>query len=90
MPTAKPMEKRSRKSPRAESTQYCARDARTKMVGPTKKILLRPSLLVSQPPRKPPKKIPISAEAAMRPCQNSLRLKAVVNCSMATPTMLST
>ncbi|MCY1364538.1 hypothetical protein D9M68_939120 [compost metagenome] len=59
-------------------------------VGPTKKILLRPNRSLSQPPRKPPKKMPINAEAAIRPCQKLLRLIAEVTWTITTPMMLST
>ncbi|MNO08892.1 hypothetical protein D3C81_2317770 [compost metagenome] len=47
-------------------------------VGPMKKTLLRPNRSLSQPPRNPPKKIPINAEAAMSPCQKLSRLNAAV------------
>jgi hypothetical protein len=57
--------------------------------GPTKNTRLRPKRSVNQPPRKPPKKIPINAEAAIMPCQKLLRARPADICTMATP-MLST
>ncbi len=90
MPTATPIRKRRTNSAAAESTPYCAREARTNRLGPTKNSLRRPRRSVSQPPRKPPKKMPTSAEAAIMPCQKLLSCNAAVICSIATPMMLST
>ncbi|MNJ82501.1 hypothetical protein D3C77_819510 [compost metagenome] len=59
-------------------------------VGPTKNTRLRPKRSVNQPPKKPPKKMPISADAAIMPCQKLVRLRPADICTMATPMMLST
>ncbi|MND66902.1 hypothetical protein D3C81_685230 [compost metagenome] len=90
MPTAMPMTSRSRKMAKAESAQNCPSEATMNKVGPTKNRRLRPRRSVSQPPRKPPKKMPIRAEAAIRPSQKLFSDNAVLMCARATPIMLKT
>ncbi|MNV44874.1 hypothetical protein D3C71_1366500 [compost metagenome] len=90
IPTATPITSRSRNSVCASCTQYCASDARTNRIGPTKYMRRRPNRWVSQPPRKPPKKIPINAEAAIMPSQKLSKPSAADVGIKAMPIRLST
>ena len=82
--------KRLKNNTHSESTQSGTIEQIVKMAGDTKYSFLRPMKPDIQPLIKPPKNIPINADAAIIPCQKFDKSKAFDISNIVTPMMLRT